>query len=393
MEKNSTAPAHSPRKPSGPLRRGWTTGACATAATRAALEHLATGHFPDPVTITLPKGETPSFALACEAAGIDDAGRAWSYAGVIKDAGDDPDVTHGALICARVRAAPQGHGVVFRAGDGVGMVTKPGLPIPPGEPAINPVPRAMMREVVEVCAQAYGAPRDVEITISVPDGATLAAKTWNPRLGIEGGLSILGTTGIVHPFSCAAWIHSIHRGIDVARATGLAHIAGSTGSTSEDAVQARHDLPDIALIDMGDFVGGMLKYLRAHPVPRVTIAGGFAKLSKLADGALDLHSGRSQVSMERLAARLVDLGAPTALANGALTANTAAEVLTNAAAHNAALGRALCQSVAFDAQRVASATLLGAPVRLDVLVVARDGAILAATDDADPEAPIAGRHA
>ena len=128
----------------------------------------------------------------------------------------------------------------------------------------------MMRDVITELGGT-----DVEIEISIPDGAELAEKTWNPRLGIVGGLSILGTTGIVNPFSCAAWISSIHRGIDVARAMGLAHVAGCTGSTSEDAVRAHYGLPLEAMLDMGDFAGGLLKYLRTHPVARVTIGGGF----------------------------------------------------------------------------------------------------------------------
>lgn len=271
------------------LRRGWTTGACATAACKAALTGLWGGGVPERVTITLPKGETPTFAIV-------NPGPA--SAGVIKDAGDDPDVTHGAEV--RVTVAPSSGGVVFRAGEGVGTVTKPGLPIAVGEPAINPVPRAMMDEVVAELASEFGRAPDVEITVSVVGGAALAAKTWNPRLGIQGGLSILGTTGIVRPFSCAAWIASIHRGIDVARADGLTHVAGCTGATSERVVQGLHALPDHAMLDMGDFAGGMLKYLRRHPIARVTVGGGIGKLSKLAQGAMDLHSGRSQVDFAQL---------------------------------------------------------------------------------------------
>lgn len=276
------------------LRRGWTTGACATAATKAALMRLWGGAFPQEVGITLPKGETPSFDVAHRA-----EGDGWAEAGVIKDAGDDPDVTHGALVMARVR--PSAGGVVFRAGEGVGTVTKPGLPIAVGEPAINPVPRAMMDEVVAELAGNYGQAPDIEISVSIQNGEALAAKTWNPRLGIAGGLSVLGTTGIVRPFSCSAWIASIHRGVDVARADGLTHVAGSTGATSERVVQGLHGLPDHAMLDMGDFAGGLLKYLQQNPVPRVTIGGGIGKLTKLAQGAIDLHSGRSQVDFEALA--------------------------------------------------------------------------------------------
>ena len=213
------------RKPQTELRRGWTTGACATAATKAALVRLWGEVFPRDVTITLPKGEMPSFPLA-----LAEAGTGWASVGITKDAGDDPDVTHGALIVVRVSASAGG--VVFKAGDGVGMVTKAGLPIAVGEPAINPVPRQMMTDVVAEMALLYGQSPDVVIEISVPGGAEIALKTWNPRLGIAGGLSILGTTGIVRPFSCAAWIASIHRGIDVARADGLVHVAGCTGASS-----------------------------------------------------------------------------------------------------------------------------------------------------------------
>src|SRR6266849_1987213 len=198
-----------------PLRRGWTTGTCAAAAAKAAYAALLTGEFPDPVEVTLPRGERPAFSLAVNRTDNDSA-----TAGVVKDAGDDPDVTHGALVLATVRPGKPGSGVVFRAGEGVGTVTRAGLPIPPGEPAINPVPRQMIRQAIaEVAAAASGA-GDVEIEIAIPGGEALAARTLNGRLGIVGGLSILGTTGIVVPYSCSAWIYAIHNGIDVARAAG-----------------------------------------------------------------------------------------------------------------------------------------------------------------------------
>lgn len=305
-----------------PLRRGWTTGACATAATKAALTAMITGEFPDPVTITLPKGQQPAFPLAFET-----LGDGYASAGIIKDAGDDPDVTHGATIVATIRPLPPGSGIEFTAGHGVGTVTLPGLPIGVGEPAINPVPRSMMSSVVESICGEYELPADVEITISIPDGEALAQKTWNPRLGIVGGLSILGTTGIVQPYSCAAWIHSIHRGIDVSRAAGLTHVLGATGSTSEAAAQEIYNLPQIALLDMGDFAGGLLKYLRKHPVERLTIAGGFAKLVKLAQGAMDLHSSRSHVDMDFLADLLVDTPLNQNIRQQIQSANTAMELL------------------------------------------------------------------
>ncbi|MGB7317861.1 MAG: cobalt-precorrin-5B (C(1))-methyltransferase [Planktotalea sp.] len=282
------------RKPDTELRRGWTTGACATAAVQAALGGLWEGRVPGSVQITLPRGETPVFEIAKS-----EIGDGWAYAAVIKDAGDDPDVTHHALIEARVDCSSGG--IVFKGGQGIGHVTRPGLPIAVGEPAINPVPRQMMQAVVVDTAARLGERPDITITLSVPNGAELAEKTWNPRLGILGGLSILGTTGIVRPFSCAAWIASIHRGVDVARAEGLGRVAGCTGATSERVVQDIYGLPDHAMLDMGDFVGGMLKYIAKHPVPHVTIGGGIGKMTKLAQGARDLHSGRSQVDLKALA--------------------------------------------------------------------------------------------
>ena len=186
--------------------------------------------------------------------------------------------------------------------------------MPPGEPAINPVPRRMIAQALGEVTAISGEAADVEVEISIPGGAELAAKTLDDRLGIVGGLSILGTTGIVIPYSCSAWIYSIHRGIDVARAVGLTHVAGATGTTSEAAVRQLYDLPETALIDMGDFVGGMLKYLRAHPVDRVTVAGGVAKMTKLAQGFLDLHSKRGAVDLAGLAELAVTAGAPDAVA-------------------------------------------------------------------------------
>ncbi|MCP8939830.1 cobalt-precorrin-5B (C(1))-methyltransferase [Alsobacter sp. SYSU M60028] len=359
-----------PGLPDRPLRHGWTTGSCATAAARAAFEALCTGMFPDPVAIRLPGGQRPSFALA-----LTEIGEGFARAGVVKDAGDDPDVTHGALVVATLRRAARGAGVVFRAGPGVGVVTRPGLPIPPGEPAINPVPRAMMREAIGEAAAALGDAADVVVEISIPGGEDLARQTLNGRLGIVGGLSILGTTGIVTPFSCAAWIHTIHRGVDVARAMGLRHVAGATGSTSEAAVQLLHGLDEPALIDMGDFAGGMLKYLRRHPVPKVTVAGGFAKMTKLGQGLLDLHSRRGSVDLAWLADKVREAGGDEALARAMLAANGANDVLRQA--RDAGLD--LPALVAEAAWRTAARALAGAGSELEIVVVDRQGVVAART--------------
>ncbi len=350
-------------KPFPELRRGWTTGACAAAASRAAYEALLTGVFPDPVEIVLPGGQRPQFALA-----LTDLGGDFARAGIVKDAGDDPDVTHGALVIATVRRAPAGSGILFRAGEGVGTVTRPGLPLPPGEPAINPIPRVMIRTALESVSR----PCDVIVEISIPNGAKIAERTLNARLGIVGGLSILGTTGIVIPFSCSAWIHSIHRGVDVARAEHLRHIAGATGSTSEAAVQRLHGLPETALIDMGDFVGGMLKYVRRHPVQDVTVAGGVAKISKLGQGLLDLHSRRGEVDLSWLA-KVAE--GPSSLANEIATANTAMQAFELAGA----AGVNLAATVANAAWATAAKALGEGAERLEIVVFDRQGGLLATT--------------
>lgn len=336
------------------LRRGWTTGACATAATKAALVRLWGGAFEEEVSITLPRGETPDFTLAETS-----SGEGWAEAAIVKDAGDDPDVTHCAMIRSRVSLG--GNDVVFKAGEGVGTVTKHGLPIGVGEPAINPVPRQMMRDVVIEMAEKFGASPCVEIEISIDNGVEIAKKTWNPRLGIEGGLSVLGTTGIVRPFSCAAWIASIHRGVDVARATGISHVAGCTGATSERVVQKLHALPTTAMLDMGDFSGGLLKYLRKNPIERLTIGGGIGKMVKLSQGAVDLHSGRSQVDFLKLAELCSDPSISKM--------NTALQVYEK-------IGEKLTEHVATEALTQIRHQLRDTLVRVDVVIIDRAGQIV-----------------
>ncbi|CAK0770845.1 Cobalt-precorrin-5B C(1)-methyltransferase [Azospirillaceae bacterium] len=364
-----------------PLRKGWTTGACATAAVKAACSVLLTGRQLETVSLVLPKGETPLFSVTSH-----DAGDGWARAGVVKDAGDDPDVTHGAMIVATVRRLSEKPGLWFRAGAGVGTVTKPGLPLAVGEPAINPVPRRMITDVVEEALKginkddAFQTGLGLEIEISVPNGEKIAERTWNPRLGILGGISILGTTGVVVPYSCSAWIHAIQRGIDVARACGLTHVAGCTGNVSEKAVRRLYGLSEDAIIDMGDFTGGMLKYLRHHPIPRVTIAGGFAKLSKLAAGHLDLHSKRSQVDFAFLAQKLRDLGAEDGVVQRAAVANTALEVLELAVAVGLPLGTV----IASDARIIVQRALGESPIHVDVLVFDRKGGLVGSSAGSEP---------
>lgn len=341
------------RKPTDrPLKKGWTTGACAAGAASAAWRALLSGEFAPSVTIRLPRGDMPTFALATQILGQD-----FACVGIVKDAGDDPDVTHGLEIVVDVQKKRKGSGVTFAAGEGVGTVTLKGLPLDVGEPAINPGPRAQILAALQAVSLELDRtdPIDAHITISIPGGREVALKTMNGRLGIDGGLSVLGTTGVVVPYSCSSWIHSIQRGIDVARAQGLEHVLASTGRTSEQAASGALNMPQAALIDMGDFAGGLLKYVRANPVRQLTIAGGFAKLAKLSQGAMDLHSARSSVDFDHLADVLARVGAPREAVLEARRANTAQRVLELA---NDSIGE-LAHIVARQAREVAMATLAG----------------------------------
>ncbi len=343
------------------FRRGWTTGACAAAAAKAACAALQTGEFPDPVEITLPGGQTPAFALAKTELAGDKA-----MAAIVKDAGDDPDVTNCALIEVTLTRHDGPGGLIFRAGTGVGTVTRAGLPIPPGEPAINPMPRKMI--AVSIADIARSDDR-FTVEISVPGGEEIARKTLNGRLGIVGGISILGTTGIVIPYSCSSWIHSIHRGVDVARAAGHNHVAGSTGSSSENAIQELHGLAEEQLLDMGDFVGGTLKYLRTHPVNKVSLAGGVAKMTKLAQGLLDLHSSRGSADLTELANIAVQCGANDDLAAKIGSANNVAEAFDLAQDADVAIGDA----IAGRAWNTAAAVLNNSSVTLELVIFDRYG--------------------
>jgi cobalt-precorrin-5B (C1)-methyltransferase len=288
-------------------------------------------------------------------------------AGTVKDAGDDPDVTHGAVVFARVTlaAAP---GVRFHAGPGVGTVTRAGLMVPVGEPAINPVPRKMMSEHLVALAAEFGYAGGFEVAIGVENGEALALKTMNPRLGILGGLSILGTTGIVRPFSCSAYIASIHQAIDVARANGICHVAACTGNASEDAMRAHYGLADIALIEMGDFAGAVLKHLKRAPVARLSMCGGFGKLSKLAAGHLDLHSRTSSIDLAQLAAWARDAGASETLQDAIVGANTSQQAMALARDQGIALGDIVCAH----ALRVAR-DIVPASVAVDMFAIDRVG--------------------
>ncbi|MFQ5895671.1 MAG: cobalt-precorrin-5B (C(1))-methyltransferase [Nitrospinota bacterium] len=309
-----------PRRRRG-LRKGYTTGACAAAAAKAAALALRDQRAVGEVESTLPIGQRVTFAVnSCEF----ERGRA--RCSVIKDAGDDPDVTHGAELFSEVR--PQAEpGITLDAGPGVGRITKVGLGLPVGAPAINPVPQRMLRQAVE---EVFGSTdsRGFRVTVSVPRGEEMAKKTLNERLGIAGGISILGTTGIVIPYSTAAYRDSIRQSVNVARAMGFKEFVFTTGGRSEKFAQAIYkDLREEAFIQMGDFLGFSLKQAARAGAEAVHIVGMVGKMSKMADGRFQTHAAGSQVSTELLAALAEGEGAPPAVVEEVRGANTARHVL------------------------------------------------------------------
>jgi cobalt-precorrin-5B (C1)-methyltransferase len=299
------------------LRPGWTTGTCSAAAAKAATAALVSGERQQQVEIGLPRtGRRVAFPVArCE------LGDGWAEAVVVKDAGDDPDVTHGARLTARVglEAEP---GVRLEGGVGVGTVTRPGLGLQVGGPAINPVPRqqitAAVGEVVDLAV------RGVRVVISVPDGERMARKTTNPRLGIVGGISILGTTGIVRPFSTAAWRASVEQAVDVIAALGLDTLVLSTGGRTEQAAMRLYpDLDEVCFIEVGDFTGHALKRAVARGLARCAFVGMAGKLAKLGAGVMMTHWTRSRVDPDLLACLTAEAGGAPELVAAVRRANTA----------------------------------------------------------------------
>ncbi len=305
------------------LRTGFTTGACAAAATKAAALALLTQQKVSEIEISLPIGKKVTFAVVrCDFA-PDSA-----EAEVVKDAGDDPDCTHLAHIISTVRPSPH-PGVSIMGGSGVGKITKPGLGLPVGGPAINPVPRQMIDRAVgeSVELQSSSAPTGFSVVISVPGGEEMAKKTLNARLGIVGGISILGTTGIVKPFSTAAYKASIEQAIDVAVAGSSPAVVLTTGGKSERfAQQAFPDLKGEAFVQMGDFVGFSLKAAVNRGVRDIRICGMPGKISKIAQGRMMTHASGSEVDIGMLAKIAKSCGASETAVLEIAAANTARHV-------------------------------------------------------------------
>jgi cobalt-precorrin-5B (C1)-methyltransferase len=335
------------------LRTGWTTGTCASAAAKAAASLLLTGEPPAWVEVALPSGRRVTFAV--ESAAVEDGA---ATAVVVKDAGDDPDVTHGAHLTATVSWLPAGDGVELDGGEGVGVVTRPGLGLEVGGPAINPVPREMITQAVrEVVGE-----RGVRVVISVPGGEKMARKTTNRRLGVLGGISILGTTGIVRPFSTASWRASVVQAVAVAAAQGEQTIVLCTGGRTEKGAMALlPDLPEVCFIEVGDFTGAALRMAVERGVGRVVFVGMVGKLTKLAAGVLMTHYTRSAVDTGLLGRLTSAAGGSESLVDDVAAANTArhAYELWQVAGLLRAAGDLLCARVR------------------DVLVAFTDGAVSA----------------
>ncbi|HEU4848482.1 MAG TPA: cobalt-precorrin-5B (C(1))-methyltransferase [Rubrobacteraceae bacterium] len=301
------------------LRTGWTTGTCAAAAAKAAATALITGEPQGRVEVRLPgKGDKRRVSFEVERCEV---GEGWAEAVVIKDAGDDPDVTHGARLTARVSWKEE-PGISLDRGEGVGVVTKPGLGLPVGGPAINDVPRRMISYSLDEVLHA--GERGVRVVISVPGGEKMAEKTTNARLGIVGGISILGTTGIVRPFSTAAWAASVVQAIDVMGAQGLDHFVLSTGGLTERAaMRLLPALEEVCFIEVGDFTGQAIKGAVKNGLRRGFFVGMAGKLTKLAAGVMMTHWTRSKVDNELLAEITEEAGGDAQLLEDVKGANTA----------------------------------------------------------------------
>ncbi|WP_426344035.1 cobalt-precorrin-5B (C(1))-methyltransferase [Pseudoduganella sp. R-32] len=292
-------------------RTGFTTGACAAAAARAAVLGLATGQVPEEIESLLPNGSRVRFAVhdgGCSAQS--------AHAMVVKFAGDDPDCTDGAHLTVDLRLLPGRAGdVLYVAGDGVGTATMPGLGLEVGGPAINPVPRRNIADNLREAAPALLQEHGIEVTISVPDGQVMAKKTTNARLGILGGISILGTTGIVRPYSTAAWRASVVQGVQVAATTGHEVVALTTGGRTETFAIAtlraeRPELPSACFVQMGDFLRYALDEAASQRIGLVVLAVMVGKLTKIAQGETITHANRSEVDTDLVAEIARRIGAP-----------------------------------------------------------------------------------
>jgi cobalt-precorrin-5B (C1)-methyltransferase len=312
------------KKKKGMLRSGFTTGTCAAGATKAAVLTLLTGRVVNTIRVFLPKGRDANLSIAYTRINEDSS----VTASVIKDAGDDPDVTHNAEICSTAFLLPLKGQVVIDGGVGVGRVTKPGLGLGLGNAAINPVPMSMIMQAIKEVALDHLESRGIKVVISVPRGEVIALKTDNPRLGIVGGISILGTTGIVLPYSTASFAAAIRQSLDVSVAMGTDTVVLTTGGRSEDfsKMLLGNTFPDHAYIQIGDFIGYSIKQCVNKKVRKAIVAGFIGKLTKMAMGVKQTHVKGSHVDMEFMAKIASTCSSSTAVTRDIREANTARHV-------------------------------------------------------------------
>ncbi|KGR89112.1 cobalt-precorrin-6A synthase [Ureibacillus massiliensis 4400831 = CIP 108448 = CCUG 49529] len=354
------------------MRNGYTTGSCATAMTKAALQALVTGQVPNEVTIYLPIGQYATFKVEKS-----EAIEGSIMCETIKDAGDDPDATHKARIQSTVRFTDL-PGIHLDGGVGVGRVTKPGLPIPVGEAAINPVPRKMITGVVQEIIDSYQIDKGIEVIISVPDGEEIAKKTLNARLGIIGGISILGTQGIVVPFSSSAYMASIVQSLNVAKEAGCDHVVITTGGRSEKfAMKQYPNLPEEAFIEMGDFVGFTLKHIARKKFSHVSLVGMMGKFSKIAQGVMMVHSKSAPISFSFLAGIAERIGVKEPLLSQILEANTASQV-GEMLRENETFFEALCKNCCYY-----SLAHMNAEIKVSTTLYTMDGDCLGKAENID----------
>ncbi|KQL44642.1 cobalt-precorrin-6A synthase [Brevibacillus choshinensis] len=352
-------------KEAKPLRHGYTTGSCATATTKAALIALITQETQSEATIRLPIGEIVTFQMeSCEFT-LEKA-----TASTIKDGGDDPDATHGALILSTVEWLDE-PGIVLDGGLGVGRVTKPGLPVPIGEAAINPVPRKMIREAAQDVLNQFEIERGIKIVISVPTGEEIAKKTLNGRLGILGGISILGTRGIVVPFSTSAYKASVAQAVNVAKEAGCEHIVLSTGGKTENyGIEMYPQLSEEAFVEMGDFVGFSLQQCKRKKMKKVTLVGMMGKFSKVAQGVMMVHSKSAPVDFGFLAQMAEQAGVSEELLTQIREANTASQV-GDLMADNPAFFEMMCENCCRAALKE-----VGGGMEVETVIITMKGSLL-----------------
>lgn len=312
------------KRKKGLLKTGYTTGTSATAATKAALFTLIYSEEVFETDVILPKGRIVKLKIAWTR--IDETKRSVTCA-VIKDGGDDPDVTHGTEICSTVSFNSYKGEISINGGIGVGRVTRPGLGLEIGSAAINPVPKKMLENVIKEVGAKILEEKGITVIISVPKGAKIAKKTDNPRLGIIGGISILGTTGIVFPYSTASFAASIRQSLDVAITLGALTVVLTTGGRSEDFAKGLfQDIPDYAFVQMGDFSGYTVKQCTKRSLKKVIIAGFIGKLTKIAMGIKQTHVRGSHVSLDFMARIASTCTTSEKIINEIKNANTARHV-------------------------------------------------------------------